>query len=532
MSETLQESDLRQYGEHDEIITPQTIYSAYLKTINGISFTSREIDIIACMVRARRPNNIASLLSIAVKNVENRIAGIKIKTDCRSQEGIIDFIEKSDKFNHINSYYCSLLNLIEFEKALKKLSVSVHESISCSLIYDSRSKAAFTFMRQVKQHLQLANIHVLKSGETYDDLTTLINTSTVKQHHIICCLSTALVERKPEILNIAKLNQEGLNPIIFISIDELPITIFNALPEMQSYINLTANKNYYCLIIDMLEKFYPFKLDKYFEHFYAGCKSTASSNELTESVVDTSVPKTKSPKWWLITCTLIGFTCTIFGTLVYKDNKKTNIENHNTPNTISKIQATQICKLPLPCAYFTGRESFLKQIKQTLKEKKKVVVVGYQGIGKTQLSYQYAKINAKKYHGGTYLLKADTPQILINSIRSFAIAMGVVTENQINHLNDEQVKQLAIPLLQNHLKNKEKMLLVLDNVSRYEDIKDLISAQFQKHEILITSIRKQWDAWDVLELKVFNQNTQEAEKLILTILKHESLESAKNWHKN
>lgn len=79
------------------MLTPQAIYHSYLRTINQIAFTSREIDIISCLIRGKRASRIASLLSIAVKNVENRIAGIKSKLTCGSQDSIIEFIEKAKK---------------------------------------------------------------------------------------------------------------------------------------------------------------------------------------------------------------------------------------------------------------------------------------------------------------------------------------------------------------------------------------------------------------------------------------------------
>src|SRR5262245_29880059 len=95
--------------ENNKIILPQEIYRSFLKTINGVSFTQREIDIAACICTGRSAKKIASLLSLSPKTIENHIRNIKIKLNCSSQESIIDFIEKSGKFILVKQYYSSLV---------------------------------------------------------------------------------------------------------------------------------------------------------------------------------------------------------------------------------------------------------------------------------------------------------------------------------------------------------------------------------------------------------------------------------------
>jgi len=76
----------------------EDINSEFLEKINGINFTPREIDIIACLVHGRAAKTIAYFLSIASRTVETHIRNIMRKLECNSQESIRNFIEKSDKF--------------------------------------------------------------------------------------------------------------------------------------------------------------------------------------------------------------------------------------------------------------------------------------------------------------------------------------------------------------------------------------------------------------------------------------------------
>ncbi len=58
--------------ENKNILYPQEIYEKHLLIINNIRFTSREIDVIACIVHGKNAKGIASFLSNEDKQIETR----------------------------------------------------------------------------------------------------------------------------------------------------------------------------------------------------------------------------------------------------------------------------------------------------------------------------------------------------------------------------------------------------------------------------------------------------------------------------
>ncbi len=90
---------------------PGGIKRKYPKEINGVTFTPREIDIIACIVNGRGIKKIAASLKIASKTAESHVRNIMLKIECGSREHIIDFVEKSEAHLFIKQHYLDLLNL-------------------------------------------------------------------------------------------------------------------------------------------------------------------------------------------------------------------------------------------------------------------------------------------------------------------------------------------------------------------------------------------------------------------------------------
>ncbi|XVN44318.1 MAG: LuxR C-terminal-related transcriptional regulator [Rickettsia hoogstraalii] len=100
---------------------PQEIYEKHLRVINNIRFTSREIDVIACIMHGKNIKGVANFLSnedkqVETRTIESHISNIKRKIGTNVREGIINFMEKSDKYKLIQSYYLSLLIQQEFKK--------------------------------------------------------------------------------------------------------------------------------------------------------------------------------------------------------------------------------------------------------------------------------------------------------------------------------------------------------------------------------------------------------------------------------
>ncbi|WP_417905385.1 LuxR C-terminal-related transcriptional regulator [Candidatus Tisiphia endosymbiont of Micropterix aruncella] len=112
--------------EDKGILCPQEIYEQHLLTINNIKFTLREIDIIACITRGKNIKGVANFLSnedkqIETRTIESHISNLKRKIATNSREGIINFIEKSNKYQLIQNYYLSLLVQQEFRRILKEI---------------------------------------------------------------------------------------------------------------------------------------------------------------------------------------------------------------------------------------------------------------------------------------------------------------------------------------------------------------------------------------------------------------------------
>lgn len=87
----------------------ERIYEEHLKTIDGVKFTRREVDVIACLLNGRYVKSIASLLSFSPRTAEAHIHNIASKLNCNSREGIINFVEKSGKVFWMHMYYLEMI---------------------------------------------------------------------------------------------------------------------------------------------------------------------------------------------------------------------------------------------------------------------------------------------------------------------------------------------------------------------------------------------------------------------------------------
>ena len=136
-----------------------------------ITFTNREIDIISCILNARGSKKIASILVISPRTVETHIQNILTKIGTNSQDGIIDFVEKSGEFKVIKEHYLNLLLTTMFEQQLKQLShLATKHKPSCVIVSNQEDFKDKDFQRLI-QHLKIAGFEVLTSqNEAAHDL--------------------------------------------------------------------------------------------------------------------------------------------------------------------------------------------------------------------------------------------------------------------------------------------------------------------------------------------------------------------------
>ncbi len=432
-----------------QTLLPQHLYQKHLSTITNTHFTNREIDVIACLLSARRTSKIAQFLSIDPRTVETHIRNIMSKLQCNSRESIIDFIEASGKSSFLREYYALLRINAVFERHLKDISKLIREKDFHCFIEDGKDKIPLIDL--LKSHLALAGIKA-SSKKTSDC--------------VICLLPKTL--SRDVVSNFLQKEMQSDNKTIFLLQErennkELPEEL-----KVHNVVDFSQQENYYFSFFIILEKLVPDLIfDKIVEEFSAKYKALYYDSKQLAITSNEKIPENKFrykalSKLALASLTVFGLVC--IGLLSFHWSQK----NESLSFRSDLVMPTNSVRLDRP--------ELIHQIDEQLKKQEfiqSVALVGPGGSGKTTLARQYATTQKKS---PIWEIHAETRGTLSSSFEKLAQAL-VKTEidekilRTIQQINDPiEKEERIIQFVKNRLRNIPNWVLIFDNVEIFSDI--------------------------------------------------------------
>ena len=365
------------------------LYNAYLNEIDGISFTFREMDVIACILHNRGEKKIASLLSISPRTVGTHVHNVMLKLGRNSRENIIDFIEKSGKLLLIRKYYLHLLIQSSFEEHLVKIAKIINRKgiiyTTSQIDLNSIEKSNFD---QLQTHLKLANVNLAKEDIEQDTQFRL------------CVFNYDLVD-----------NSQAED--IFLLFDsDLDINKFDNV----NYIDFRKSTDYYFSVLRLLKEIIDSPdLEQVIldvkNDFHAISNSWEGNTELYSSF-PSSFKDRPLNKFiiFAIICSILFTTWIV-------------IKIFNVLNTDSE-QVIINSDLPIPVDNtFLERPAIIAKIANKLSKEtgiQSVALVGIGGSGKTTLARQYARTSGASI---IWEIDTETKDTIITSLQRLAYAI-------------------------------------------------------------------------------------------------------------
>lgn len=482
--------------QDNKINLPQNIYADHLQVINGVRFTRREIDSLACLLNGRTAKTTAAFLSISPRTVEAHTYNIMGKLGCNAQDGIRDFIEKSGKFSVVKEHYASLLIQAVFEQSLQKiLALADKDPSMCLFVYDKALEQKAPFFYQLEKHLEAAGIQTISAAVASDKFMahpTHIGNQSVDyviyavSHDLLTQLHQGEVKAKLEISYVLQRAKEAPHSVIFLLLNME--TTANVPEEIRNvgYVKFDAPEDYYFLVFELLERILPnIDLTKIISEFKNQYKTIYGSFETTPSQMGSDVNKSlqeeqinngpsilkKGKSWLLLGLACLSAICFLFLTF----NETTQDKSHLGKG----IRTTQSVRsdLPLPTSNaLLNRPELIAQIDKKLKGGpgiKAVALVGIGGCGKTTTARQYARSQKVPV---VWEINAESKESLINSFENLAYVLSKTSEEKKNlkglqDIKDPQErKEKILFFVKERLKIQPNWLLIYDNVENFTNI--------------------------------------------------------------
>jgi len=265
----------------------------HLEPINGVNFTKREIDVIACILSGKPVKKIAQFLSISPRTVENHVHNIMLKLGCQSQEKIIEFVEKSDKFLLIRKHYLNLLIQSSFTSELKAISTLIaNNNYACLFIISGNPEGNTTFVRQFINDLQLAGVKVSSEYDGKKDLN-VSQDHKLEFTHVIYMLTSVFLDKLEKLqtdnlneynetiknINSIKSDKNLCTPALFVIVESQSFKDFLKESLSLECLSFDDQENYYFFIFEALKRLLPnLDVDKKILSFRKKCRAFHDEN--------------------------------------------------------------------------------------------------------------------------------------------------------------------------------------------------------------------------------------------------------------
>jgi tetratricopeptide (TPR) repeat protein/DNA-binding CsgD family transcriptional regulator len=455
-----------------QTLFPQDLYVNHLSTINNIHFTAREIDVMACLLSARRTSKTALFLSIDPRTVETHIRNIMPKIGCNTREGIIDFIEASDKLPHLRKYYSLLRINGLFEKSLRDIAkLNRGNDLRCFLL---PGKDKVPLIAHLKSHLQFVGITVSSAARQKEGDYIIFALPKNLEEEDIFPLLQGVIQKANKILFLL---QERKNHM------EVP-------KEIKDFdvVDFAKHENYYLSFFMILKKLLPnYNFDRVITEFKEKYKKIHTEPKLTVTPSKETEPKNgvlyqiKSHSW-LTTLFISVFLGSGFLAFQWSQGKESYIFRSDLIIPTESI--------------FLNRSELIHQIDEKLKRQgdiQTVALVGPGGAGKTTLARQYARMQKAN---SIWEINAETHESLNTSFEKLAQTLAKTEEDQkvlrgIQEMkNSTEKEEKIIQFIKDRLKLQTNWLLIYDNTVTFADIQKHFphdSNTWGKGKILITT---------------------------------------------
>lgn len=470
------------------IIPPDLLYTLYLQTIQNVNFTQREVDVIACILNGRSSKKTSSFLNISPRTVDSHIRNISNKLECHSRESIIDFIEKSEEYPAIKSYYSALVVDAAFAKALSAIS-NITKASPSKLIYShDLDEEENLLLQKIKAHLRLVigDFSCESLKKTKDSKTP----STTKSH-ILYVLSKKDCEKQlsndqnGSIHNFKKSRENTRQYQLFYLLlttkeDCLDIILLN---ENCIYFQ----ENYYLSFSKLLKQLFPSgEVEKYDEEITSLCRKNSFSFEIKRSLGKeiikeknsiTHSPIYKARKY------LLNWKAVSLGTLIGVVFLGIHFLSFSESKEQGKIQTSKVSQEPQVYSdlvipqegVFLDRSELIIQLNNQFKgegEIQSVALVGPGGAGKTTLARQYAH---QQKADVVWEINAETQETLKNSFEGLAESLSKMEDQKVlrgiqDIKNSKERESKILEFVKERLRQYTNWFLIYDNVEQFTDI--------------------------------------------------------------